>query len=182
MRGSLLAVLFINQGGWMITGDHQPHRCSAVDARRGRAGALSVLAVLGFDRVRWPACRSACKERSCPLLVLGRDRCRRARRRGAGAGAGAVDRQAGDISVVTADVKFEPKNLTADAGDIGIIVKNDDLFWHTLTISDLDENVTVATSGRKRLQFRDVEPGTYEFVCAIPGHESAGMTGTLVVT
>jgi plastocyanin len=97
------------------------------------------------------------------------------------AGAGAAKGQQGDLRVYARDTKFEPDDLVANAGDIGVVFKNDDLFWHTFTVSDLDANVTVATAGKRRLVMRDVPAGTYKVVCAIPGHESAGMTATLVV-
>lgn len=32
------------------------------------------------------------------------------------------------------------------------------------------------------LEFTATKPGTYEFVCTVPGHKEAGMKGTLVVT
>jgi plastocyanin len=98
------------------------------------------------------------------------------------AGQDAAKPHADDVRVVTRDVKFVPKRLTAEAGEVGIYVKNDDLFWHTLTIDGLHVDKRIATAGRQRIQLRGVAPGTYRFVCAIPGHESAGMTGTLVVT
>jgi plastocyanin len=176
-----LTLLFVNQGGWMIAAVIGLTTAAPSTLGATAPAALAVLATLGFiaslarlqERMQWAV---------TPLLVLG----------AAGvvalavvvprAGSDAVRRRAGDLSVVTSDVKFKPRRLEADAGTIGIVITNDDLFWHTLTFNGLDENVRVATAGRKRLQLRDVEPGTYKFVCAIPGHEAAGMTGTLVVS
>jgi plastocyanin len=86
------------------------------------------------------------------------------------------------VSVFARDTKFDPETLHAEPGEVGIVFKNDDLFWHTFTISDLDASVTVATAGRRRLVIHDVKPGTYRYVCAIPGHESAGMKGELIVS
>jgi uncharacterized cupredoxin-like copper-binding protein len=32
------------------------------------------------------------------------------------------------------------------------------------------------------LEFTPTAPGTYEYICTIPGHKEAGMKGTLTVT
>lgn len=39
-----------------------------------------------------------------------------------------------------------------------------------------------APAGETRsITFTPTEAGTYEFVCTVPGHKEAGMTGTLIV-
>lgn len=86
----------------------------------------------------------------------------------------------GDISVTAQHVKFSPERLGARAGEIGLTVGNLDLFWHTFTIRALDVDVRVPVQAERRITF-DAEPGTYEFVCAIPGHAQAGMKGKLFV-
>lgn len=175
-----LAALFLNQAFWMITAVVSLTSSAPSILGAAAPAVLAVLATLGIigslARLQ-PRLQAAVT----PLLVVGSAAAVALAFVVPALGAGAVDRQATDLAVVTTDVAFEPRRLVADPGDIGIIVKNDDLFWHTLTIADLDANVTVATAGRKRLQLRDVAAGTYRFVCAIPGHESAGMTGQLVV-
>jgi plastocyanin len=87
---------------------------------------------------------------------------------------------AGDIELVTEDVKFSEDDVTAEAGTVGVVVANRDLFWHTFTIKELDVNVNVPVGGERRVAF-EASPGTYEFICAIPGHTQAGMKGTLTV-
>ncbi|MEY2424574.1 MAG: cytochrome c oxidase subunit [Actinomycetota bacterium] len=176
-----LAALLVNQAFWMI-----PATLSLTGAAPSTIGAaspafLSIAAILGLvaSALR-PSARAENTTRATAVgaaavvvaLVVAVP----------ALGADAAKRRASDLVVVTRDVKFKPERLTTPAGDIGVVVKNDDLFWHTFTVSKLDANVTVATSGRKRLVIRDAAPGTYKFVCAIPGHESAGMKGTLVVT
>lgn len=97
------------------------------------------------------------------------------------AGADSVGRQADDLRITTSDLVFVPERLVTQAGDVGIVVHNEDLFWHTFTVNEFNANVNVPTGGTKRLQLPDLAPGSYEFVCAIPGHEGAGMKGVLVV-
>ncbi|HUR76881.1 MAG TPA: cupredoxin domain-containing protein [Acidimicrobiales bacterium] len=175
-----LAALFVNQGFWMVTAVVSLTTSAPSILGASAPALLSVTAVLGLV-ASLARLGSRLQGAVGPLILIGAATIVALVVAVPALGAGAVDRQAQDLSVTAADVKFEPERLRTHAGDIGIIVKNDDLFWHTLTISDLDANVTVATAGRRRLQLRDVAPGTYEFVCAIPGHESAGMTGELVV-
>jgi plastocyanin len=86
----------------------------------------------------------------------------------------------GDITVEMRDLQFSDDDLDATVGELGVVVTNHDLFWHTFTIDELDVDVRVPVGGTRRTSFA-VSQGTYRFVCTIPGHESAGMEGTLVV-
>lgn len=85
-----------------------------------------------------------------------------------------------DIVLVTEHVRFSDTTLDAEAGTIGVYVSNKDLFWHTFTIKQLGVDVKVPVGGERRASFA-AEPGSYEFICAIPGHPQAGMKGTLTV-
>lgn len=97
------------------------------------------------------------------------------------AGLGQVQPRQGDLEVGMGQVRFEPSSIRADAGTIGVVVTNSDLFWHTFTIRDLDVTVSVPVQGVRRIEF-EASPGSYEVVCAIPGHEQAGMVGRLTVS
>lgn len=176
-----LAGLFVNQGFWMIGATVS--LTSAAPSTMGAAvpAFLSVASVLGLVASGARA-RSAAPSAATPsglvavalglvltivVPVLGAD---------------AVGAEPGDIRLTTSDMAFSQTTLTAKAGDVGVIVHNEDLFWHTFTVNKLNENLNVPTGGTKRLQLTDLAPGTYEFVCAIPGHEGAGMKGVLTVS
>jgi plastocyanin len=91
-----------------------------------------------------------------------------------------VEAREGDIVVWMRDVEFDPDDILANGRTVTLVVENADLFWHTLTIEELDVDVRVPVKARRRTTFI-APPGTYEFICAIPGHDAAGMNGTLVV-
>lgn len=101
------------------------------------------------------------------------------------AGAGISQRseppiQPGDLLVEMQSASFEPARFELGAGTVTIAVANRDLFWHTFTIDALDLDVGLPTRAERRVTF-DVEPGTYEFYCAVPGHQLLGMEGILTV-
>jgi plastocyanin len=84
--------------------------------------------------------------------------------------------------VLTSDTTaFSESELIAEAGTIGVYLKNRDYFWHTFTIHELGVDLRVPVGASGRVVF-EAAPGTYQFVCAIPGHDIAGMVGTLTVT
>jgi len=45
----------------------------------------------------------------------------------------------------------------------------------------VDKDGPVVNKGGKSTATADLKPGTYEFYCPVPGHEEAGMKGTLTV-
>jgi plastocyanin len=176
-----VAALFVNQGFWMVTATVNLTHAAPSFTGAAVPSVLAVAAVLGLggSAARW----RAAPERSADLAgvvavgllvvllvavpIAGRN---------------SVVVHPGDLRISARNVKFSTDRLSVHAGDIGVVFTNEDLFWHTFTVGKLDVNLRVATSGRGRTVMKDVAPGTYTFVCAIPGHEQAGMKGELVVT
>jgi plastocyanin len=85
---------------------------------------------------------------------------------------------AGDLRIMADDNEFTPDRARARAGRVSVVVTNADLSLHTFSIDELDVDQELPGGVRSAVTF-DVEPGTYEYYCAIPGHEE--MKGTLSV-
>jgi plastocyanin len=174
------AALFVNQAAWMVVAT-----LSLTSAAPSVLGAavpvvLAVAAVVGLaasaarargagDRGAQPSALGAVAVALVLVVAV------------PVAGAGAVKARPFDLRVNTSDLAFHPTRLQAHAGDVGVVVHNEDLFWHTFTVNQTNQSVSVPTGGTKRLVLEKLPPGTYDFVCAIPGHEGAGMKGVLVV-
>ena len=88
--------------------------------------------------------------------------------------------RAGDLVIAATNARFSTTTLTADHGTVTVDFTNNDLFWHTFTVTDLGVDIRAPVKGHERLSF-NASPGTYEFFCAIPGHKQIGMRGTLVI-
>lgn len=85
-----------------------------------------------------------------------------------------------DIHLASENVAFSETALTAQAGEITVVLENKDLFWHTFTIKELDVDLRVPLGAELPVTF-EAPPGAYQFICDIPGHPEAGMVGTLTV-
>ena len=85
-----------------------------------------------------------------------------------------------DLRLSVHSARFSTTTLTASAGKVTIYASNNDLFWHTVTIDKLGVDVRIPVKGHRRITFT-APAGTYTFYCAIPGHASIGMKGTLTV-
>ncbi len=99
----------------------------------------------------------------------------------AGGGGGATVKVAADPS---GQLKFDTTKLTAKAGSDSFDFTNDAAISHNFTIED-SSGKTVGTtptfSGGSKTLTADLKPGTYKFLCTIPGHAQGGMQGTLTV-
>jgi plastocyanin len=87
-------------------------------------------------------------------------------------------KQDGDIEMTTADFEFQPDEIDADGGTVGVFITNEDPASHTFTIEELDVDVVIPQGAKVRVEF-EADGGEYEFIC-VP-HEGNGMTGTLQV-
>ena len=100
---------------------------------------------------------------------------------GAGGGGGG-----GEALKVTADptgqLTWEPKELTASAGQVTIELDNPSPVSHDIEISGngVEEVSDLVADGTATVS-ADLQPGEYEYYCTVPGHKDAGMDGTLTV-
>ncbi|HSJ71084.1 MAG TPA: cupredoxin domain-containing protein [Acidimicrobiia bacterium] len=83
-----------------------------------------------------------------------------------------------DIQVVAQSIRFEPEAISVEAGSVGIWVDNRDGARHTFTIRDTDHEIDLPAFSSQRADF-DLTPGTYEVICAVPGHESMSVDLTV---
>lgn len=103
---------------------------------------------------------------------------------GVGGGqAGASTATEGTLEITgTNGLAFEPQRLTAPAGEVTVQLTSEPQAPHTFTIEELgDVDVVRADGGQTATGSVTLDPGTYTFYCAIPGHRQAGMEGKLTV-
>ena len=79
---------------------------------------------------------------------------------------------------------YNTKTLVAASSNVTIDFTNKSPLPHNVTIANASGKVLGATptfaGGSKTLTLK-LPPGTYTFYCSVPGHEAAGMKGTLTV-
>ena len=98
-----------------------------------------------------------------------------------GSGADEVEISADALRVLgTDDLLFEPDELDAPAGEIEFALTCEDRVHHNLVIIATGDEVAVCAAGETGVGSIELDAGTYEFVCTIPGH-SATMRGELTV-
>lgn len=101
---------------------------------------------------------------------------------GAATASGAAGQQ---VTVKALDtMRFEPATVTVPAGKpVQVTLANDGVLIHDIVLTDgVDQPVKIETIGKASASgtFTITQPGTYTYVCAQPGHEAAGMKGTIV--
>jgi plastocyanin len=81
------------------------------------------------------------------------------------------------------DLAFDTTSLTSKPGKVTIDFDNPAALEHNVAIEqDGEEIATSETIAKGKTSVSaDLAPGTYTFLCTVPGHAEAGMEGTLVV-
>jgi uncharacterized cupredoxin-like copper-binding protein len=81
------------------------------------------------------------------------------------------------------NLKFDKSSLSAKAGKVTITMDNPSAIAHGVAIKGNGVNSTgsIVNKGGKSVVTANLKPGTYTFYCPVPGHEQAGMKGTLTV-
>ena len=82
-------------------------------------------------------------------------------------------------------LKYDRSGLEAKAGKVAIAMKNPSPLPHNVAVKTTEGRViakgaVVGTGGISTVT-ATLQPGTYTFYCSVPGHEAAGMKGTLTV-
>jgi plastocyanin len=100
---------------------------------------------------------------------------------GGGAGGGST------VNISTpsgTELAYDQKAVSAKAGSVTIDFTNNESISHDVAIEspsgDTVGQTDLVASGTANTTV-DLQPGTYQFFCTVPGHREAGMQGTLTI-
>jgi manganese oxidase len=87
------------------------------------------------------------------------------------------------VNVTMKDFNFEPANITIPTGGAVLHLMNGGAAVHNLQVAELGiKSIDVAAGVSYDLTVPATPAGTYRVICPQPGHEGAGMVGSLVVS
>jgi len=89
---------------------------------------------------------------------------------------------ASTVNVTETEFKFDPKAMTAKAGHVTFQVKNSGSVEHNFIIEGTSIKLEGIQPGQTKPVSATLAAGTYKVLCTIPGHQEAGMSGTLTVS
>jgi plastocyanin len=88
------------------------------------------------------------------------------------------------LSAPVSGLKYDQKVVRAHAGRIKIVFLNRSALKHNVNVErgelELGKSATISRS--TTTFFVTLKAGKYNFYCSVPGHEDAGMHGTLIVS
>ena len=89
-----------------------------------------------------------------------------------------------DIPISDSGFSFTKTSVTAKAGTVTLNAMNPQSVPHDISLkgNGVDVKGSEVDNGGTSTVTADLKPGTYEFYCSVPGHEQAGMKGTLTVS
>ena len=87
------------------------------------------------------------------------------------------------VDIELSEFALAPADVTVPAGvPVTFDVTNSGVAEHDYTIEGVDGTATIQAGGSATLELPPLEAGTHRILCSIPGHEPAGMVGTLTVS
>ncbi len=88
---------------------------------------------------------------------------------------------AGPVSIEAVDIDWNPNEMTIPANtDVTVTIPNHGAAVHTFVIEELGIKVEMGPGETQEVVI-NAPAGTYDYICDVPGHEEAGMVGTLRV-
>ena len=100
-------------------------------------------------------------------------------------GADATDAGAAAVTVAATDaLAFEPETLDVPAGTVEVRLTAEAGVGHSFVIDGVQDDAPIASAdaGETATGTVELNPGSYTFYCAVPGHRAAGMDGTVNAT
>ncbi len=88
-----------------------------------------------------------------------------------------------ELHITATEFSFTPKTFQVAAGQkVTVMLENKGAIEHDLSIDGTSFKIVAKPGQTASGTFTLDKPGTYEVICAIPGHKDAGMKGTLTVS
>jgi plastocyanin len=88
------------------------------------------------------------------------------------------------VTALSSGLKFNTRVLHAHPGKIKLVFTNQSTIPHNVRIESGENELggTKTIRKGKTVAYLSLKKGTYNFYCSVPGHEDAGMRGSLIVS
>jgi len=88
------------------------------------------------------------------------------------------------VAAVKNGLSYTTKTLQAKAGRIELVFSNPSMLRHNVRLEQGEKEFggTSTIAHSTTTTFVTLKRGVYHFYCSVPGHEDAGMSGTLTVS
>jgi uncharacterized cupredoxin-like copper-binding protein len=88
------------------------------------------------------------------------------------------------LSAPVSGLRYDQKTVHAHAGRIKIVFLNRSALKHNVNVENGEHELgkTATVVHGTTTMFVTLKAGKYNFYCSVPGHEDAGMHGTLIVS
>jgi uncharacterized cupredoxin-like copper-binding protein len=91
----------------------------------------------------------------------------------------------GPVAIKARDFLFDPREVTARAGEVTFEIRNEGAIEHNFVVEDANRRplaeIAIIDAGKTATVKASLRLGTYPFACTLPGHREAGMAGVLRV-
>ncbi|MBK8904759.1 MAG: cupredoxin domain-containing protein [Anaerolineaceae bacterium] len=90
--------------------------------------------------------------------------------------------QTGQVALNMQEMSFSQNEIQVQAGQpVTLHLNNKDGYAHAFDLDEFDIHLQLAAEETAEITFTPTRSGTYTFYCSSPGHQAAGMAGSLVV-
>ena len=87
-----------------------------------------------------------------------------------------------EVTITMKEMAFRQSEITVTAGQpVTLRLVNRDGYAHAFDIDEFNIHTPLAANETLEIRFTPEKPGQYPFYCGSPGHQMAGMVGTLIV-
>jgi nitrite reductase (NO-forming) len=94
----------------------------------------------------------------------------------------AVSAPPASVAISASEFRFSPNSLQVAVGQrVTLTLQNTGVVEHDATIPSTGFSLLARAGQTATGEFTIDKPGTFDFICSIPGHKDAGMKGTLTV-
>jgi uncharacterized cupredoxin-like copper-binding protein len=87
------------------------------------------------------------------------------------------------MTLVAEDIMWSTHEIHAKVNQpVELTIRNDGALDHDIVIADLDVDILLSPGDSEVVNFTIDHATTIQYICSIPGHEEAGMTGEIVIS
>jgi uncharacterized cupredoxin-like copper-binding protein len=85
------------------------------------------------------------------------------------------------VTVELGDLFIKPTEISLEPGDASLTVRNNGKTQHDFTVTSMTGTKLLDPGAEETIALTGLEPGTYDFICSVPGHADGGMKGVITV-